>query len=98
MFYSTEFEIDLSSDTIAGFQNKYVCMSNVNSVVEFKKWWVLKCNIFTQELTCSKEIVLKQSCDELWFVKKCQNCTFKVNFLCQKSTKNFEKKISLILT
>ena len=24
MFYSTEFEIDLSSDTIAGFQNKYV--------------------------------------------------------------------------
>ena len=48
--------------------------------------------IFAQELTCSKEIVLKQSCDELGFVKKCQNCTFKVNFLCQKSMEIFQKK------
>ena len=24
----------------------------------------------------------------------CQNCTFKVNFLCQKSTEFFQKKIS----
>ena len=42
---------------------------------------VLKCKIFAQEYTCWKEIVLKQSCNELWFVKKCRNCTFKVNFL-----------------
>ena len=26
----------------------------------------------------------KQSCNELWFIKKCRNCTFKANFLCQK--------------
>ena len=39
-----------------------------------------------QKSTWSKEIMLKQSCDELWFVKKCRNHTFKVNFLCQKST------------
>ena len=30
---------------------------------------------------------------ELWFVKKCRNCTFKVNFLCHKSTEFFQKKI-----
>jgi hypothetical protein len=28
----------------------------------------------------------RKSFDELWFVKKCQNLTFKVNFLCQKLT------------
>ena len=65
---------------------------NISSVVEFQRWWVLKSKSFTQESTCSKEIVLKQSCDELWFVKKCRNCTFKVNFLCQKSTDVVQKK------
>jgi len=29
------------------------------------------------------KIALKQACDELWFIKKCRNHTFKVNFLCQ---------------
>ena len=29
----------------------------------FKEGGVLKCKIFAQESTCSKEIVLKQSCD-----------------------------------
>ena len=42
---------------------------NVSWGVEFERWWVLKCKIFVQELTCSKDIVLKQSCNELWFVK-----------------------------
>ena len=37
---------------------------------------------------------LKQFYVELWFVKKCQNCTFKVNFLCQKSTE-LKKKICM---
>ena len=31
--------------------------------------------------------------DELWFIKKCQNCTFKVNFRAQKSTEFFQKKV-----
>ena len=44
----------------------------------FKDGGVLKCK--------------KQSWDELWFVKKCLNCTFKVNFLSQKSTEFFLKK------
>ena len=34
-----------------------------------------------------------QSCDELWFVKKCKNSIFKVNCLCQKSREFFQKKI-----
>ena len=54
---------------------------------------VLKCKIFAQEYTCWKEIVLKQSCNELWFVKKCRNSTFKVNFLCQNQWNFFKKKI-----
>ena len=33
--------------------------------------------------------------DELRFIKKCQNCTFKVNFQCQKSTEFFQKKLRL---
>ena len=33
----------------------------------------------------------RQSCDKLWFIKKCQNRTFKVNFLCQK----FNLRISI---
>jgi hypothetical protein len=56
--------------------------------------WVLKCKIFAQESTCLKKILLKQSYDELWFVKMCQNYTFKVNFLCQKSIEFF-KNINL---
>ena len=35
---------------------------------------------------------LNKSVDELWFIKKCQNCTFKVDFRCQKSTEIFQKK------
>ena len=66
---------------------------NVSSVVEFQRWWVLKSMLFAQESTCSKEIVLKQSCNELWFVKKCRNRTFNVNFLFQKLTEFFQKKI-----
>ena len=68
---------------------------NVSSVVEFQRWWVLKCKIFSQESTRSKENVLKKSCNELWFVKKCLNRTFKVNFLCQKSMEFFQNKISI---
>ena len=50
--------------------------------------------MFGHESTYSKEFVLKKSFDELRFVKKCENRTFKVNFLCQKSTEFYQKKIS----
>ena len=33
-----------------------------------------------------------KSYNELWFVKQCQNCTFKVNFGCQKLIDFFQKK------
>ena len=36
-----------------------------------------------------------KSVDELWFIKKYQNCTFKVNFRCQKSTEFFQKILRL---
>ena len=32
--------------------------SNISSVVEFQRWWVLKCKLFAQESTCSKETVV----------------------------------------
>ena len=64
---------------------------NVRSVVEFQRWWVLKSKIFGQESTYSKDFF--KSVDELCFVKKCQNHTFKVNFRCQKSTDFCSKKI-----
>ena len=68
---------------------------NMSSVVEFLKWWVLKSKIFGQESTYSREFFFKKSVDELWFFKKCQNCTFKVNFQCQKSTEFSQKKLRL---
>ena len=46
---------------------------------------------FCPKINMLKGFFLKQSYDELWFVKKCQNRTFKVNFLCQKSTEFFQK-------
>ena len=33
--------------------------------MEFKRWWVLKCKSFAQELTCSKEIHFFKSYDDL---------------------------------
>ena len=49
---------------------------------------------FGQESTYSKDFVFKSD-DELRFIKKCQNHTFKVNFRCQKSTEFFQKKLRL---
>ena len=37
----------------------------------------------------------QKSVDELWFIKKSQYCTFKVNFQCQKSTEFSQKKLRL---
>ena len=33
--------------------------------------------------------------DEKRFIKKCQNCSFKVNFQCRKSTEFFQNKLRL---
>ena len=60
--------------------------------MEFQRWWVLKSKILGQESTYSKDFFFR-SVDELWFIKKCENCTFKVNFQCQKSTDFFQKKL-----
>ena len=54
---------------------------NVSSVVEFQRWWVLKINIFGQELTYSKEFSLIESV-HAGLSKSAQNHTFKVNIRC----------------
>ena len=46
---------------------------------------------FCPRINMVKGIFSKQSYNEVWFFKKCQNCTFKVNFLGQKSTEFFKK-------
>ena len=68
--------------------------TNISSVVEFQRWWVLNSKVFAQKSTSSKEIFSKKSYDDLRFVKKCRNRTFRVNFLRQKSTEFFQKKNS----
>merc|ERR1712008_131028 len=50
--------------------------------------------LFAMAVPCSREIVVFWECGEHQFVKKCQNHTFKVNFLCRKSTEFFQKKKS----
>ena len=54
---------------------------------------VLKSKVFCQESTYSKEIVAFYEYNELRFVKKCQNRTFKIDFLCQKSKEFFNMTI-----
>ena len=63
---------------------------NISLVVEIQRWWVLKSKIIGQESSYSKDFL--KSVDELQFVKKGLNRTFKVNFGCQKSTDFFRKK------
>ena len=63
--------------------------------MEFQRWWVLKSKIFAQESTRSKEKEFKNSADELWFIKKYQNRTLKVDFLCLKLSESFQIKFSL---
>ena len=48
--------------------------------------------IFAQDLTCSKEIVLKQSWEEEWFVKKVPKSFFQGQFSTSKSDEIFFKK------
>ena len=63
-----------------------------NSVMGSGKFATFILNlIFFPRIDMLKKIVLKQSCDELWFLKKCQNCTFKV----VRSKKKSLEKISI---
>ena len=58
--------------------------------MEFQRWWVLKSKFFSQ----AKHTQMKKSVDQRQFVKKCQNCNFKVNFwktLLLKSCPIFDK-------
>ena len=72
-------------------ENKWLGL-DISSAVEFQRYWVLiKSNSFGQESTHLKDFLFK-SVNELRFVKKCQNCTFKVNFGCQKLIEFFQKK------
>ena len=42
------------------------CMcTSVSSVVEFQRWWVLKSKVFVQESTCSKEILIPSTLNDL---------------------------------
>ena len=50
---------------------------------------------FWPRINVLKGFFFIKSVDELRFIKKCQNCTFKVNFRCQKSTEFFQKKLRL---
>ena len=47
---------------------------------------------FCPRINMLKGFFLKQSYDESWFVKKCRNRTFKVNFLFQKLAEFFQKQ------
>ena len=49
------------------FKFKTVLITNIGSVVEFQRWWVLKSKLFAQESTCSKEILISTSLNHLWF-------------------------------
>ena len=48
----------LSSDVKVVKGNPLVVWPNISSVVEFKRWWVLKSKFFAQESTCSMEILI----------------------------------------
>ena len=63
--------------------------------MEFQRWWVIKSKLFWPRINILRILIrgfFFKSFDELRFIKKCQNHTFKVNFRCQKSNKFFQKK------
>ena len=39
--------------------------TNISSVVEFQRWWVLKSKLFVQKSTCSKEILIPTTLNHL---------------------------------
>ena len=45
---------------------------------------------FLSENQHAKSSSFKQSCNELWFIKKCQNHTFKINFRYKQARKGFQ--------
>ena len=69
------------------------CILRIRGAPVHQKLGMILENKVVQKLELEKNNFLKQSYNELWFVKKCRNRTFKVNFLCQKSTEFFQKKI-----
>ena len=70
------------------------CILRIKGATVRQKLGMILENKVVQKLKLEKMgFVFKQSCNELCFIKKCRNYTFKVNFLCQKSTEFFQKKI-----
>ena len=55
---------------------------SISLVVEFQRWWVLKSKIFGQESTYSNQNIVFFEYNECELVRKCQNQTLKVDFLC----------------
>ena len=76
--------MDLSGKLVIEMRKQF----DISSVVEFERWWVLKSKV---QINILKGF-FKKSFDELWFVKKCQNRTFKVNFWCQNQPNFFKTK------
>ena len=79
-------------------ESQCILYNSVSSVVKFIRWWVLKWKILAQELICSKEIVLKQSCNELWFIKNAEIVLSKSIFYVKNRQKFFKKTIHLRIT
>ena len=73
------------------FSFMYRYRNNVSSVVEFWRWWVLKCKIFAQESKCSKDF-LKKILQWIMVCQKVSKLYFQVNFLWKKLTEFFRKK------
>ena len=48
--------------------------------MEFQRWWVLKCKLFAQKSTCSKETVVLWDYGEHQFLKKVQKLYFQGQF------------------
>ena len=57
-------------------------LHNASSVVEFRRWWVLKSKVFAQKSTCSKEILIPTSLIPLWFSVASKNQIFKSWLFC----------------
>ena len=80
---------EINNPFLTVIDHEFECYDQYQFGSGILKWWVLKSKIFGQESTHTKSV------DELGFIKKCQNCTFKVNFQWQKSTEFIQKKLRL---
>ena len=70
----------------------HVLFNNISSVVEFQRWWVLKCKLFGQESTYHQGKIFKKFLRVMTVCQKVPKSYFQSQFWMSKINRFFSKK------